>query len=509
MKKLIVIIASALILLACENTVVETVLLPTAVVGIEAPSEVTPLSTILTLGSVNKGTIEVLVKGKTPEMDIAHVYPAGYGTKFPIHGMYADYNNTIVITGITDGINITTNILTRSTLANNATVSIDELDAPDKYNQDLYFYNSSSTYIAAADREGDIRYYQKLGGVSLDGQSPYTLHSVFFDEKRNEILTKDDRGISDLFGNTFINYPKDTMTNKPDVHHDSIKKGNNYLILSFSEWGLEDRIKEITPAGVIINDKTFGSLFRDVVSSTDLTVLNQIIYDDDNIYEKNGVQNAVDWAHANSLVYDSTTDILYLSLREQGVIAVDYSEWKLIWWMTDETLDTNRPEAVPNRGTNFIDIPSLAPYRVKDIGQTDGPKNQHALLLKNNGNIAMFDNQGDESTNSNGSRYVEYAITGNHGSWMANIASNYINRTLYSRYRSDIDLTGNNHQNILIAYAFPKKIIEVDVTNKVLLFEMNLNLSYSAIYRADKMPLYPYSNSNKKYSIEYNEKEGL
>lgn len=508
--KILSILVALFILFSC-NDPTTTIIALTAVVGIEAPSEATPLSTVLTIGSVNRGSIEILVKGKTPEMDIAHIYPAGYGTKFPIHGMYADYDNTIVIKGVDDGINITTNLLTKPTLANNATVTIDKLDAPDKYNQNLFFYNATNNYIAAYDRNGDTRYYQTIKEDAI-GRGQYHLQSVFFDKNRNEILTKDDRGIYDLLGNAVIDFPKDATTTKPDVHHDSVKKGDNYIVLSYSQWGVEDTIKEMTPSGTIVNNKTFGSLFRDIVTEADdLVILNQIIYDDDNIYEKDGTQTVVDWAHVNSLVYDNTSDILYASLRNQAVIAIDYSEWKLLWWMADNTLDTIHA-GVPNRNMNFIEVPSLAPYRVKGDGQTDGPKNQHALLLKTNGNIVMFDNQGDKKTNSEGSRYVEYAITGDPGAWTASIAREYRNEKLFSPVISDVDLTGDDHQNILLTYGVLHKIIEINANDEIL-FDMTLQLAGTGwgpyTYRGAKMPLYPYNDSTKKYSIEYNEKEGI
>lgn len=499
MKIAIVLVCASLIFSACtsQSSVIENPTTKTSTIeiqtitkdpNIESPKQKTPLSTVLNLGHVNKGSIEVLVKGKTPEMDIAYIYPVNYGTMFPIHGMYADFTNTIIITGIDDDINITKTITTKPISARDANAKIDKLDAPDAFNQDLYFHNAGKN-IAAADRKGDIRYFQE---VEKTGSNH--LHSIFYDKTRNEILIKDNRGIHDLLGNELIDFEQF------QVCHDSIRKDDNYIVLSTSTWGDEDRIIEITPTGDIVNDKTLGSLFRDITAPEDLEILNTIIYDADNKYTENGKERKKDWAHINSLVYDNSTDILYLSLRRQGVIAVDYAAWKLIWWMVDDTLNTQL-----KNGIDLTDVPSLVPYRVKGDGQTDGPKNQHALLLKSNGNIAMFDNQGDEKLNPNGSRYAEYAITGEHGNWAATKVREYRDEKLYSQLVSDVDLTGNNHENILMAYGRMKKIIEIAPTNEIL-FELNLPQNS---YRGSKMPLYPYSDSSKKYSIDYNEKEGI
>lgn len=54
------------------------------------------------------------------------------------------------------------------------------------------------------------------------------------------------------------------------------------------------------------------------------------------IYIENGIKKNIDWFHSNSLVYDSDTDILYVSSKHRGVLAIDYSEWRLIWWMVNE-----------------------------------------------------------------------------------------------------------------------------------------------------------------------------
>lgn len=459
------------------------------------------LSRIITLDKINTEKIEVRVKGKTKDMDIAYKYPSNYGKELLIHGLYPNYNNTVTIKG--SGINITTNIQTVD-IPNitNATIKKNILsENRDPYNQDLYFYHilirkeDSSGAIVGVDKKGDIRYFQKTDQKHL--------HRIFYSETFKQILIMDDRGIIDLVGRPLIRYPK-----KVEVHHDSIPIKDNYLLLANSTWGTCDRIVEITASGKIVNDKTFGSLFRDIVTDpTELSILNKIIYDDRNIFkDSNNKNKAIDWAHANSLVYNRKKDVLYLSLRNQAVIAVDYSNWELLWLMADNTFDTIHP-GVPNRGVNFLDIPSLDPYRVKGDALTNGPKNQHSFLLLKNGNLAMFDNQGDEKTNKKGSRYIEYKITYLLNNWRAKTIKEYRDPNLYSRITSDVDLTGNNHENILITYGEPRRILEIDYQTKKVLVDLQINAS-RWLYRADKMPLYPYSSRKKIYSIDYNQAEG-
>ncbi|MGL5955995.1 MAG: aryl-sulfate sulfotransferase, partial [Brevinema sp.] len=353
----------------------------------------TPLSGIYRLDMKANNPITILIKGKTPDMDIS--YTGVFDTRdIPIHGLYANYPNTVIIKGRQKAI---TNIV-RTSVINfvNAKVIVDCLPDPDPKNQDFYFVShlikkSTQQYVLIAyDRYGDIRYLNNTD----------KLHYLRHQDR--QILIYNNKGIFDLLGNSIVNYRAKTNFH---IHHDSLEIGNNkFAVLVESQWGVEDRVVEIDRQGNLLKDRSFGALFRDIIRDPDeIKIMNKIIYDEQNTYIKDGQRERIDWAHVNSLVYDSKKDIMYFSLRNQGVIAVNYKEWKLLWWMVDDTLDTIHI-GVPNRGMNFLDLPSLAPYRVMGDGATDGPKNQHALLLLENGNLAMFDNQGDEANNNAGSR---------------------------------------------------------------------------------------------------------
>ncbi len=51
-----------------------------------------PLIEYYTRSSVNTTEVTIRVKGKTSDtMDIAHTFEAGYGTTFPILGLYPNY----------------------------------------------------------------------------------------------------------------------------------------------------------------------------------------------------------------------------------------------------------------------------------------------------------------------------------------------------------------------------------------------------------------------------------
>ena len=61
------------------------------------PSGYTPLSAVLILPKINNVPITVIVQGKEKKHSIGTVYPANYGTHLPIHGLYENHTNRVVI----------------------------------------------------------------------------------------------------------------------------------------------------------------------------------------------------------------------------------------------------------------------------------------------------------------------------------------------------------------------------------------------------------------------------
>ena len=452
------------------------------------PYKLAPLSAVYRTETVNGVPITVKVKGLYGEPDIIHTYPAGYGTEFPIHGMFPESQNIIEVN---DGGRIITKNVNVGTISENGITIQKKYDAAinnlqeEKYtnNPELYFLSANWSFMIGISKNGYVRYFM-----------PYYGAKIAFENKNNVFYPADEINNIDLLGKKTTKYP--TIT-----HHDTILVKDHYLYLSGSTWGIEDRLVEIDNYGNKKKELSFAKLIQNSVDlqkyPEDEEILKKIVFSEDinNIYtDSSGQQKSIDWFHGNSLVYDSSTDILYVSSRHRGVLAIDYSEWKLIWWMADNKLAT----IVSDNGSivnsipynlHFKDLKSLEPYRVKGDALNDGPKNQHALFLHKNDNLGMFDNQGDEDTNPNGSRYVEYKITGTYGNYTAQKVYEYIDPSLYSRIMSDVDFTGDYYQNILITYGYlpSGKVIEVQKNTKTILF--NLNVPFP-LYRADKMPLY-------------------
>ena len=61
------------------------------------PSGNTPLSAVLILPQTNTTPITIIVQGKERTHSIGTVYFSNYGTEIPIHGLYENYTNKVVV----------------------------------------------------------------------------------------------------------------------------------------------------------------------------------------------------------------------------------------------------------------------------------------------------------------------------------------------------------------------------------------------------------------------------
>ncbi|PCG18740.1 aryl-sulfate sulfotransferase [Brachyspira sp. G79] len=494
MKKLlsIILLITSLFALSCNhNKSNSSSTSPIGKVGeiVVDPNGVTPLSAVYTTESVNAAPITVTVKGLYGEPDIIHTYPAGYGSEFEIHGMFSESQNTIEVN---DGGRIITKNVSIGTLSYNGITIQKQYDVivnnlpEEKYpnNPELYFtMDMDYIFNIAISKNGYVRYIQTgEKGVKLVIENEKMIFYPSYTRKN-----------VDLLGTVTLDYPTGT-------HHDAIKVDNNYFYTSYSTWGYEDKLVEINSTGSKVRELNFGKVIQNALDlekyPEDESVFKQIVFSEDvnNIYkDSSGQQKIVDWAHFNSLVYDSNEDIMYVSLRQRGILAIYYTDWKLKWWIADNNLINN----IGSGGDGLVpydkhlkDLKSLEPYRVKGDVLTDGPKHQHALFLHKNGNLGMFDNADYRGNNPTGlgSRYVEYKIIGTHGNYQAQKVYEYRDPSLYSQIMSDVDFTGENYQNLLLCYAVPPaRILEVEKDTKNVLFRLDLPFQ---TYRVDKMPLY-------------------
>ena len=465
----------------------------------------TPLSAVLILPKTNNVPITIIVQGKEKEHSIGTVYPANYGTELPIHGLYEGYTNRVVIRQ-EDSFRkykiVTAKLNLKNSNQSNAMMPVEtkvlrNLLPPDSvFDYDLYFSSLPNVNdIIAFDKKGDIRYL-----YHNKNEKP-TMMRIETDNKNIFLVyvTNHKKYIKkDLLGNL-------VFSKQYDVHHESVDiSAEKEVILGNSRWGWEDVLFELDKD--VVKILSLGDLIREAASKEDQKLLEKLIYDDKNIYQFERKDKRIDWAHANSLVYDEENDRLFVSLRHQGVIAIKYKEWKLEWFLADDELKIVEGVAyghIPEGSLYLKDIPSLQKYRM-NAPKKFGPRGQHALFLKKNGNMILFDNRAQGRENTNGSRVLEYSF--DHKAKKAKVVREFVDKNRsYSQYVGDIDLSGPKSENWLIFYghSYPRRIMEVSPKNKVL-FDMEIQMS-GMLYRVDKFPLYPYRNKKKKYTLDNNE----
>ena len=463
------------------------------------PAGATPLSAVFRLSRTNTSPITVRVKGKNSALDIAHTYPAGYGVEFAIHGMYPNYSNIVQVQQgeVTRTFRIATQPF-HDKLNIKTKIFIDQLDPPDPFNQDLFFINViSQRALLGYDRAGEIRYIQR--------KEIYNMIRVHY--QNGEILVYNtERGgdftITDLLGRERVRFSNEKF------HHDVSFKGPNFILPSLSEWGWEDAMSEYSPDGTLVTKKLLGEALRKAASPQDQELLKKVVFDHQNIARRNGTNMRLDWAHINGSLYNPADDTVIVSARHQGLFGLRWKTWELLWWFADDKLEVDPGFGygrMPRGTQTILTIPSLQKYRLK-TKPTEGPRNQHAPLLKANGNIVVFDNIGEKRKDPQGSRVAEYRLTRNGVQLVREFRHP---KKYHSRLSSDVDLTGPNRENWLILWAetYPNHLTEVGPDNTIL-FDMSFETK-QLFFRTDKMPLYPYNNPTLKYSIDQNEALGL
>ena len=471
------------------------------------PLGYTPLSAVLILTEINVAPITVLVQGKEEQHSIGTVYPVNYGTEIPIHGLYENYTNRVVV--IQNNISQVHQIVTakldiKNPKKSNTQIPIKTqvkkniLPSNSTFDYDLYFSSiPNANEIIGFDQKGDIRYFYQnkkekpaMMRMEVDNKRVYLLYII-----GNKKYIK-----RDLLGNLIF-------SKEYDAHHESVDGGfGREIILGNSQWGWEDMVFELDKNKDIVKTLSLGDLIREAASEDDQELLKKLIYDNKNVFTNKGKPKRIDWAHGNSLVYDIKNDRLFVSLRHLGVLAIKYKEWKLEWFLVDDNLKIGEGiiySEKPKDSLYLKDIPSLQKYRMQ-TPKNYGPQGQHALFLKKNGNIILFDNRSQGRKNTNGSRVLEYSF--DHRAKRATVVREFLDEDRsYSQYVGDVDLSGPNLENWLIFYghSHPRRIIELSPKNEVL-FNMEIDM-FRMFYRVDKFPLYPYRDKNKKYSIDYRE----
>ena len=442
-----------------------------------------PLTALILFETNEEVSPTVTIAGKDENTTFTHTFNASQEHLLSIYGLYADYNNEVIIEYEVDGetISKTVNIQTEELPDDFILPTRVEADKENLDNQLYFFTPSSSGYTCAYDINGDVRWYL----------TNYALWKI--DRLENgHLLVSTERLVNppyymtglyemDLLGKIYVEYSL-----PGGYHHDYYEMENGNLLISSDDFNnakgtVEDYIVELDrETGEIV--KTFD--LKNVLNMSDGKSENWTDYD---------------WFHNNSVWYDENTNSITLSGRHQdAVINIDYETGELNWIIGDPT--------------NWSE--EYQKYFFTPIGDDfEWQWSQHAAMITPEGYVFILDNGNNKSkikeeyvpASESYTRGVMYKIDTDNMTieqiWQygKERGSDY-----YSPYISDVDYLDANHyivhsggiaykdgevlnQPAGLAGADELKSITTELLNDEIIFEIELPTNN---YRVEKMDLY-------------------
>ncbi len=443
------------------------------------PYDASPLTALVLFETNDEVDPTITVVGKDELTTYTYKSKKSNKHYLPIYGLYADYENTIIIEygNARKEITIKTNPLPDNFILPTS-IKADK----EKLSNDLYFFTPSSRgYTCAYDTNGDVRWY-------LTNYAIWNINKL----KNGHMLVSTERLINapyymtglyeiDMFGKIYNEYSLEG-----GYHHDYYEMPNGNLLVASDNFNsdegtVEDYIVEI--------DRQNGN----IVKKFDLkSILNM----EDGKSEN---WSSYDWFHNNAVWYDDKTNSITLSGRHQdAVINISYETGNLNWIIGDST----------NWSSEY------QKYFFKPVGDNfEWQWSQHAAMITPKGYVFLFDNGNNKSkikenyvsAENSYSRGVMYKIdTKNMTIEQIYEYGKERGSEFYSPYISDVDYLDENHYIIHsggIVYVDGKnsnqpaglggadKLVSdtVEILNDEIIFEIVLPTNN---YRVEKMNFY-------------------
>ena len=384
-----------------------------------------PLTALILFETDSKTEVKVTIKGKDSLSTFEHTFDKSRKHYLPIYGLYADYDNEVVIEyNDLENVVSKTVIIKTDKLPDNMVLPTSVFADKDNLDNDLYFYTPSSAgYTCAYDVNGDIRWYL----------TNYALWKI--DRLENgHLLVSTERLVNnpyymtglyemDLLGKIYVEYSLEG-----GYHHDYYEMPNGNLLVASDDFNndsgtVEDYIVEI--------DRMTGEVFKkfdlkDVLNMRDGQSENWTAYD---------------WFHNNSVWYDEATDSITLSGRHQdAVINIDYSDGSLNWIIGDPT--------------NWSKEYQKYFFTPIGDGEFEWQWSQHAAMITPEGYVFILDNGNNKSKIEE--EYVDASNSYTRGvMYKINTDDMTIEQVFeygkvrgsefYSPYISDVDYIDKNH----------------------------------------------------------------
>ncbi len=450
------------------------------------PYEISPLTALILFETPNEERVSITVKGKDKHTTFNNTFENTKKHYIPVYGLYPDSENEIILEY---GNNSKTIYIETEKLPDDFILPISVKVDKTKLDNQLYFFTPASVgYTAAYDINGDVRWYltknasweiERLDNGNILLSTERLLIEPYYTTGMYEM---------NLLGKIFKEYKL-----QGGYHHDYFEMENgNFLVATCDP-------QSVTVEDIIVElDRETG----EIIKQFDLKdILNQ----EDG---KSESWSSRDWFHNNSVWYDKKTNSITLSGRHKdAVINFDYSSGKLNWIIGDST--------------NWDD--EYQKYFFKPVGELEWQWSQHSAKITPEGYVFIFDNGNNKSKIEENyvpaiksySRGVMYEIDTNEMTikqiWQYGKEKG---SDFYSPYISEVDYLDKNHYLVHsggIVYKdgvisnYPAGLSKgcdlvshtVEILNDKEIFEIKLPTNN---YRAEKMDIYNYSDSNINFS---------
>ena len=458
------------------------------------PYKANPLSAMILFKTDKKEQVTLTLKGKD-KIDLEHTFEKTNYHYIPVLGLYADYNNEVILT-----LNDTDYHITIHTEPlNKDIIDYESLHVSNNFkHNDIYLVApASSGFVVGYDNKGNIRYYTNYENAPVWDFRKLNngLYIRGTDRLNNQPYYNTGFVVTDLLGKIYREY---TLPN--GYHHDLFQlDNNNFLVLTndYKDNTIEDIIVEI--------DYETGNVIKEID-------LKDIIPHQQGKSEN---WSEEDWFHNNSISFDKYHNSIILSGRHQDiVISIDYDTHKLNWIL-------GNPDGWEE---------DIQEYFLKPINDLEFTYSQHAAKVVDQNKLMIFDNGNNRSKNKetylnakdNYSRGVIYEI--DHENKTVKQLFEYGKERgseFYSNYVSDVDYL--NDSNYLITsggIVYQNDIIQNqpfgffnDATAKATIVEIKdkqevyeLKLPYN-VFRTEKIDLYDNLYFSKEKGLNLGQQE--
>ena len=437
-----------------------------------------PLTALIMFETDNEVEVEVTILGKDDLTTYNHKFKASKEHYLPIYGLYADYENKVVISYLENNKEVEKTITIKTEkLPDDMILPTSVYKDSEKLTNDLYFYTpSSGSYTVAYDTNGDVRWYltnytswkiDRLSNGHLLISTERLVNNPYYMSGLYEI---------DLLGKIYVEYSL-----KGGYHHDYYEMENGNLLVASDDFNneegtVEDYIVELDrSSGKIV--KTWD--LKDILNMEDGKSENWTSYD---------------WFHNNSVWYDKNTNSITLSGRHQdAVINIDYDTAKLNWIVGDPT---NWSEEYQK----YFFTPTTDDF--------EWQWSQHAAMITPEGYLFLLDNGNNKSKNKE--EYVDASNSYTRGVMYKLDTKNMTIEQIwqygkergsefYSPYISDVDYIDKNHY---IVHSGGIVYVDGKNSNQPAGFSNNANLVSDTVELIDNKVVFELKLPTNNYRVE-------